>query len=113
VENPVHDAERRGNRRFALEQPVIVESSTGSLHAVSGTTENASLQGVFVVTDAPLAEGLQVQVTILLQKRGLQGIRLQSSGKIVRVETRASGKFGIAIALEQFLTEISGRMRAS
>jgi hypothetical protein len=101
----VHDTERRRSRRFPLQQPVIVESTGGGLHEVLGVTENACLQGVFLLADVPLAEGSQVRVKLLLQTRDFQGIPLHGSGRVVRVETKESGKFGIAIALEQFLSE--------
>jgi PilZ domain len=101
----MHGTERRRSRRFPLQQPATIESGSGGLHEVSGNTENASLQGVFLLTDTPLAEGLQVRVKLLLRTIGFQGIRLHGSGRVVRVETKASGKFGIAIALEHFLSE--------
>jgi hypothetical protein len=101
----VHDTERRRSRRFSLQQPAIVESSNGGLRQVSGTTENVCLQGVFLLADTALAEGFQVRVELLLQTSGFQGMRLHGGGRVVRVETKAPGKFGIAIALEQFLSE--------
>ena len=101
----MHDTERRRSRRFPLQQPVIVESTGGGLHEVSGMTENACLQGVFLLADVPLAEGSQVRVKLLLQKRDFQSMPLHGSGRVVRVETKKSGKFGIAIALEQSLSE--------
>ncbi len=105
----MHDTERRRSRRFPLQQPAIVESSDNGFPELSGIIENACLQGVFLGAAAPLAEGSQVRVKVLLHT----GIPLHGSGKVVRVETQASGKFGIAIALEQFLSEAIAQRDAS
>ncbi len=99
----MHDTERRRSRRFPLQQPAIINCSNDTFHEVSGMTENASLEGIFLWADMALAEGSEVRVKLVLGTERL--IPLHGSGRVVRVETKAFGKFGIAIALEKFLSE--------
>jgi hypothetical protein len=70
---------------------------------LQGTTENTSLQGAFLITDAPVALGAEVELTILLQ----HGVQVSSSGKVTRVTHPVPGPNGIAVECAQPFSQLS------
>ena len=72
-------------------------------HTLAATTRDVSLGGVFIVTDAALREGTDIEVVLMLPK----GLGLTASGmvcccgKVVRTETM-EGQYGIAAKIERF-----------
>jgi PilZ domain len=102
----VPDAERRRSRRFPLKQPAIIRYEKQGIQAeINGLTENASLTGVLLVTDAPIPDTAWVQVTIVLQRPDFPAaIRLEASGQVTRVEDMHD-KFSAAINYDQPLAQ--------
>jgi PilZ domain len=72
-------------------------------HTLAATTRDVSLGGVFMVTDAALREGTDIEVVLMLPKElGLSASEMVCCyGKIVRTET-IKGQYGIAAKIERF-----------
>ena len=92
--------ERRKNRRFPLRQSATLRYDDGGVRELNADTVNASLRGVFLLADQVISYGTKIEVTLRLQKEGLQSITLRGTGKVVRQENRSAGKSGIAIAFQ-------------
>lgn len=67
-------------------------------------TVNASVNSVLVTSEISLLEGSTVQVVITLEQHGLETLRLRGTGKVVRNEATATGRFGLAIAFDKPLS---------
>jgi len=102
----VNQSERRASRRFPLQQHATLSYRNNGPREISAMTENASIAGVLLLADSAIAEGSQVEVTILLQGDGIaHAIRLHGAGKVVRVHERHPGKFNIAVVYDHPLAE--------
>ncbi len=67
-------------------------------------TVNASVNSVLVTSEIAIPESRTVQVVITLEQHGLESLRLHGTGKIVRAEATATGRFGLAIAFDKPLS---------
>ncbi len=97
-------SERRKHPRFSVRQPVLMRvREEDGYRELQGTTENTSLQGAFLITDAPVAVGAEVELIILLQ----HGIQVSSWGKVTRVtHTFQPGTNGVAVHCEHPFSEL-------
>ncbi|MGO9123466.1 MAG: PilZ domain-containing protein [Terriglobales bacterium] len=93
-------AERRKNRRFLLRQPATLRYHDGAMRELKADTLNASLKGMLLTAEQGLPSGVELEVTLTLQKGGLQGIALHATGRVVRQQARSAGKSAIAIAFQ-------------
>ena len=70
-------------------------------HTLAATTRDVGIGGVFIFTDAPLPEGSDIEVVLILPKEfgpSFSGI-VRCHGKIVRTEF-IDGQHGIAAKIE-------------
>ena len=97
--------ERRKHPRFSMRQPVLMRVREGTGYRdVHGITENTSLCGAFLITDATVAVGDDVELTISLQR----GLQVSSWGKVTRVtHTLQQGTNGVAVACEHPFSEMA------
>ncbi len=98
-------SERRKHPRFPVRQPVLMRvREEDGYRDVEGTTENTSLCGAFLITDATVAVGDDVELTIFLQR----GLQLSSWGKVTRVtHIFQPGTNGVAVHCEHPFSELA------
>ncbi len=97
-------SERRKHPRFPVQQPVLLRvREEDGYRELQGTTENTSLQGTFLTTDAPVAVGAEVELTIVLQ----HGVQVSSWGKVPRVMHALPGQNGVAVECAQPFSQLS------
>jgi len=73
-----------------LEIGLLVELEHGK-----GWTRDVSASGVFFETDEPLAPGVPIRFSMLLDQSSTGPLRLECVGRIVRVEQQ-DGRLGVA-----------------
>jgi c-di-GMP-binding flagellar brake protein YcgR len=93
--------ERRRNRRFSMEQTVILRLQNNKQDEISGTTASVSEGGMLLLIDRELARKTRVDLTLLLSRGELSVARLFASGTIVRVENDEAGKKLVAVECNQ------------
>src|SRR5690242_16046293 len=95
--------ECRKHPRFPIRQPVIMRVREGKGYRdLHGTTENTSLQGAFLITDAPVAVGAEVELTIFMRP----GLQISSWGKVTRVTFALHGETGVAVECAHPFSEL-------
>ncbi len=96
--------ERRKHPRFPVRQPVLMRVREEDCYReLQGTTENTSLQGAFLITDASVAVGAEVELTIVLH----HGVQVSSWGKVTRVTHPNPGQNGVAVECAQPFSQLS------
>jgi hypothetical protein len=108
---PRPKSERRSRPRIAVRQPVSIKSPRGE--PIAGHTRDLSTSGIFLYADAPILEGSELEMVLMLppqltadEKRWVccqaTVIRVQGSGK--------DGPFGVAASIRSMATlpELSG-----
>src|ERR1700686_1765757 len=117
---PPVQVERRVGHRFPSLLPLSLRQPAASLEGV-GFTQDLSSRGVFFFTDAPLREGTEIEITLMMPSEITLGesMRVRCRGHILRVAkpvtslqdssspTRAETKIGVAVRLDgyEYLTE--------
>jgi hypothetical protein len=96
----VEQPERRKSRRFPLHQSATLRYDASGTRELKADTLNASLTGMFLMAGEVVPRGTQVEVTLRLQKEGLETVVLHATGTVLRQEARPVGKSGIAIAFQ-------------
>jgi hypothetical protein len=94
--------EQRSMRRFTMQLPVQVKLE--GLHTIA-TTRDVSAKGVFIYTDhEEFASDTAIEFTLTLPPEitMTQSIRVNCTGKIVRVERDPRGKYGIAALIDHY-----------
>lgn len=107
MSTPPVRVERRVGQRFPYLLPVSLRQAAAAIEGV-GFTQDVSSRGVFLLTDAPLAEGSEVELTLRMPSEITLGetMPVRCKGHILRVVrpmvTRAGGeeKIGVAVRLE-------------
>jgi hypothetical protein len=99
-ESIVEQPERRKNRRFPLRQSATLRYGDGGVRELKAQTLNASLKGMLLSLDQMVPDGAQVEVTLLLQKEGVESVALHGTGKVVRQESRSAGQSAVAVAFQ-------------
>jgi hypothetical protein len=109
--------ERRAAQRFDFQLPVGVRLA-GVDREGYGFTQDLSGRGVFFYTDFQVAEGDEVELTLVMPSEITltENTRVRGRGKVVRV-VQVQQKFGVAVRLEgyEYLpnVESSGQISAS
>jgi hypothetical protein len=106
--------ERRVGQRFSYLLPVSLRDPNSGIESV-GFTQDLSSKGVFFFTDAPLAEGAQIELTLKMPSEITLGesMPVRCRGRILRVIRPAAAlfgacsglaetKIGVAVRLEQY-----------
>ena len=109
--------ERRAGQRFQFLLPVSLRDDAGQIEGL-GFTQDVSSRGVFFFTDAALAEGSAVELTLQMPAEITLGesMRVRCRGHILRVikpaaapdqdsprsVVRAETKIGVAVRLEGY-----------
>jgi len=123
MSTPPVRVERRVGQRFSYLLPVSLRQSAASVEGV-GFTQDVSSRGVFLLTDAPLVEGAEIELTLRMPSEITLGdsMPVRCKGHILRVvrpvvaaaEQGANGrqseiKIGVAVRLEcyEYLVEAS------
>jgi hypothetical protein len=115
--------ERRVGQRFPYLLPVSIRVPQAGIEGL-GFTQDVSSRGVFFFTDAPLAEGAEIELTLNMPSEITLGekMRVRCRGRILRIsrptaphdagptktgEIRAQTKIGVAVRFEgyEYLTE--------
>jgi hypothetical protein len=122
---PTVRVERRVGQRFPYLLSVSFRQVAGSVEGV-GFTQDLSSRGVFLFTDAPVAEGAEIELTLRMPSEITLGesMDVRCRGHILRIirpakqftqdslnGVRAETKVGVAIRLEcyEYLPEIESR----
>ena len=113
--------ERRVGQRFPYLLPVSLRNPAGPIEGV-GLTQDVSSRGVFLLTDAPLTEGLEIELTLRMPSEITLGnaMPVRCRGHILRVvrpvvashdgsSHGVASKIGVAVRLEcyEYLPETS------
>jgi hypothetical protein len=111
--------ERRIGQRFPYLLPVSFRE-TGSGTDGVGFTQDVSSRGVFFLTDAPLKEGSEIELTLKMPSEITLGedMRVRARGRVLRVfgpavalpgAVRIETKIGVAVRFEhyEYLSELS------
>ena len=111
--------ERRVGQRFAYLLPVAFRQPADGIEGV-GFTQDVSSRGVFLLTDAALIAGSEIEITLNMPSEITLGesMRVRCRGRVLRVVRPASGdssglaetKIGVAVRLEgyEYLAEPAG-----
>lgn len=95
--------ERRANRRFALDLPVIIKFVDNQTQDITGQTRDVSSRGVFFYVNSGLKEGAAIEFVMTLPSEitSADPIRVRCLGKIVRLD-QMTEKLGVAVAIEKY-----------
>jgi hypothetical protein len=96
--------ERRCGQRFDLQVPVSLKPA-GSQHESSGFTQDLSSRGAFVFTDFPLAQGEDVEITLVMPSEITLGesMRVRCQGTVLRVVQPSVGTMlGVAVHFSNY-----------
>ncbi len=106
---PSTRVERRAGQRFPYLLPLSLRVLSSSLEGV-GVTQDLSSRGVFFLTDAPLSEGSEIELTLQMPSEITLGesMRVRCKGHILRVAklpqdvAGSQTKVGVAVRLEGY-----------
>ena len=95
--------EKRSNRRFSLDLPVVVKFLDNGTYEVTGHTRDVSSRGVFFYVNSEIAEGASIEFVMTLPSEITltDPIRVRCSGKVVRVD-RTADEQGVAVAIDKY-----------
>jgi hypothetical protein len=88
----------RRDVRYPVHLPVSLTLAHKKLHARS---ENISLGGILLSSAFLIPEGSTVEVAVGVSAPARPGMLLSARGKVLRVQPKANGGFGVAIKLER------------
>jgi hypothetical protein len=96
-------SEKRSNRRFSLDLPVVVKFLDNGTYEVTGRTRDVSSRGVFFYVNSEIAEGASIEfvMTLPAEITLTDPIRVHCSGKVVRVD-RTADEQGVAVAIDKY-----------
>lgn len=84
--------------RYPLHLPVLLKVARKEMHARS---ENISLGGILLSSDCLIPEGSTVEVSVGVEHTADPGILLSARGQVLRVQSKLTGDFAVAIRLER------------
>jgi len=96
MNSPQHSGRR--DIRYPLHLPVSVKLADKEIRTRS---ENVSLGGILLSSAVMIPVGSAVGVDVGVAHPSHLGALLTARGKVVRVQTRPSGDFGVAVQLER------------
>jgi PilZ domain len=93
--------ERRAAQRFDYQLPISIKVAgiEGEAH---GCTQDLSARGAFFYTEAPITEGSELEVTLLMPAEITltESMRVRCRGKVLRIARQdGSSKIGVAVQL--------------
>jgi hypothetical protein len=94
--------ERRSGQRFQLHLPLAIHVDG---KAVRGFTQDVSSRGLFLYTEAQLAEGAAVELTFTMPSEITLGesMRVRARGRVLRADTSQAGpRTGVAVQLDSY-----------
>ena len=94
--------ERRQHLRVALPFPSTVEgvNDEGEPFEAATVTDDLSAGGAYLRVDEPVREGSDVTVTARLSVVTTRGVVVRLRGKVLRVEPKPGGAYGVAVRVE-------------
>jgi hypothetical protein len=111
---PPVQVERRVGQRFPYLLPVSVRQPSAAIEGM-GVTQDLSSRGVFFLTELPLTEGLEVELTLQMPSEITLGesMPVRCRGRILRIERSVistneasrpptESKVGVAVRLESY-----------
>ena len=122
MNTPPVRVERRIGQRFPYLLPVSFREPATALEGL-GFTQDVSSRGVFFVTDAPLQEGGEIELTLTMPSEITLGdtMRVRARGRILRIlgptpvaqnnspaatsaeiKTRVETKIGVSVVFENY-----------
>src|SRR5579864_4657811 len=101
--------ERRVGQRFPYLLATSFRQTSDGIEGV-GFTQDLSSRGVFFLTDAPLTEGMEIELTLQMPSEITLGesMRVRCRGHVLRVSklpqevSGAQSKVGVAVRLEGY-----------
>lgn len=96
--------ERRAAQRFDYQLPVSIKV-VGAEGEVHGCTQDLSARGVFFYTEAPITEGSELEVTLLMPAEITltESMRVRCRGRVLRIARQdSSSKIGVAVQLAEY-----------
>src|SRR6266550_2926437 len=94
--------ERRSGQRFQLHLPLAIHVDGKT---VPGFTQDASSRGLFLYTEAQLAEGAAVELTFTMPSEITLGesMRVRARGRVLRADSSQAGpRTGVAVQLDSY-----------
>lgn len=97
-------SDRREARRFTMTLPLRVAPRKNQNPELVTETKDVSYQGVFFLTETNFQVGSEIEFVITLPQQITQSgeVNIRCQGKIIRVESHAEGKTGIAAKIEHY-----------
>jgi PilZ domain-containing protein len=97
-------SELRGTRRITLALPVAVRLAETPVTELMAQTKDVSARGIYFYVDSHIQPGSRIEFVITLPPEitMTEQIRVRCAGRVLRVETPAPGKMGVAAAIEQY-----------
>lgn len=88
--------ERRAGQRFPYLLPVSLRQNSVTVEGV-GFTQDLSSRGVFFITDAPLTEGVEIELTLRMPSEITLGdsMPVRCRGRILRIVRPATHAYGV------------------
>lgn len=94
--------ERRSGQRFQLHLPLMIHVDGKT---VPGFTQDVSARGLFLYTEAALAEGAVVELTFTMPSEITlaESMRVRCRGRVLRADPSPAGpRAGIAVQLDSY-----------
>jgi len=107
---------KRKHRRCSVRYPVQVKSLPGdALPGIHAVSNNISIGGVLLETDAPLPQHCDVSFVVTVPEHRVVGpIQIVGEGEVVRVEPHTSGSgFAIAVRCTRPISKLEDYLPAS
>ena len=114
VGRPAFQPQRR-HRRFSVRYPVLVTFPAGTPSGIQAVSNNVSIGGVLLETDAPLPHHCDVSFVMSVPEHRVVGpIQIAGEGEVVRVEPHQSGSgFAIAVRCKRPIAKLEDYVPAS
>jgi hypothetical protein len=98
------EAERREARRYTMSLPLRVMPRDAKDHELNGYTKDVSYRGLYFLADVKFEAGSEIEFVITLPQQitRLGDVNIRCHGKIVRVESAADGRLGIAARIARY-----------
>jgi len=94
--------ERRAGQRFEVHLPILIKAEN---RTISGFSQDVSSRGVFLYTEAGLAEGDTVELTFTMPSEITLGesMRVRCQGRVLRSAVSGVGqRNGVAVQLDTY-----------
>jgi hypothetical protein len=94
--------ERRVGQRFEVHLPILIKAEN---RTISGFSQDVSSRGVFLYTEAALAEGDNVELTFTMPSEITLGesMRVRCRGRVLRSSVSGAGqRNGVAVQLDAY-----------